>query len=160
MSDSSRDNASGNPHWRAPGPKLPVIPAPTPVTTTSAERPAGDVPGEFSASPARTGADGVPGMMWSRRDPQGSGEPAWVGPSIDAPPVAAAPAAGPDHGATGPLPLPTQGSTAQTDPTRRPAVPWAAIAAVSAVGVATTVGGVYAAGWSPTAWRRRMLGSR
>ncbi len=139
MSDSERDgaNASGNPHWRAPGPKLPVIPAPVPSAPATEAAPRGD-------HMWRQGTHD-----WQAAPTAGEQAPAWVGPSLDAP---AAPVVEPV------LPLPTQGSTAQTDPARRSAVPWAAIAV--AVGATTVVGGLFAAGWSPTAWRLRMMRSR
>lgn len=144
MSDPKSDgaNPSGNPHWRAPGPKLPVIPAPVPTvagSTTGDTAPRGDQMWRQGTNDWRSGPNA------------GEQPPAWVGPSLDAPAVQAEPPV---------LPLPTQGSTAQTDPERRAAIPWAAIAAVSAIGATTVVGGLFAAGWSPTAWRLRMMRSR
>ena len=109
MSDpqSEGTNPSGNPHWRAPGPRLPVIPAPPPVTAADSN------PNISESLIARDRA-----LVAAQLPP--------LGPTIDVDLLPAAPS--------------------------RPSP--------QSPGASTVVGSMFAAGWSPTAWRLRALGGR
>ena len=109
---SSPSNPSGNPHWRAPSARLPVIPAPVVQTA----------PGVPAARP----------VVAEKAPVSRAGEPvASTGRAID---------------------------VDSAENARKPS-PWANPNAAG-VGASTVVGSMFAAGWSPTAWRMRALGGR